>query len=90
MLKFIKNNFSDVPGLELPLPDMIDYVDFRVTFTINGQPYIQPADDPMINDTYQKLPMNLPTVSFFAITFNSERVSKNVKVRFVEEIPSYK
>ena len=50
------------PELELPLPDMIDYVDFRVTFTINGQPYIQPADDPMINDTYQKLPMNLPTV----------------------------
>ena len=50
--------------LDLPIPDMIDYVDFRVTFTINGQPYIQPADDPMINDTYQKLPMNLPTVSF--------------------------
>ena len=49
--------------LDLPIPDMIDYVDFRVTFTINGQPYIQPADDPMINDTYQKLPMNLPTVS---------------------------
>ena len=48
--------------LDLPLPDMIDFVDFRVTFTINGQPYIQPADDPMINDTYQKLPMNLPQV----------------------------
>jgi len=49
--------------LDLPIPDMIDFVDFRVTFTINGQPYIQPADDPMINDTYQKLPMNLPTLS---------------------------
>ena len=51
--------------LDLPLPDMIDFVDFRVTFTINGQPYIQPADDPMINDTYQKLPMNLPQVNIF-------------------------
>ena len=50
--------------LDLPIPDMIDFVDFRVIFTINGQPYIQPADDPMINDTYQKLPMNLPTVRF--------------------------
>merc|ERR1712106_1139229 len=45
------------------IPDMIDFVDFRVIFTINGQPYIQPADDPMLNDTYQKLPMNLPTLS---------------------------
>ena len=78
------------PELELPLPDMIDYVDFRVTFTINGQPYIQPADDPMINDTYQKLPMNLPTVSFFWITFSVGRVSKRVKVHCVEEILSYK
>ena len=78
------------PELELPLPDMIDYVDFRVTFTINGQPYIQPADDPMINDTYQKLPMNLPTVSFFAITFNLDTVLKIWKLHFVEEILSYK
>ena len=78
------------PELELPLPDMIDYVDFRVTFTINGQPYIQPADDPMINDTYQKLPMNLPTVSFSSITFNLDRVLEIWKLHFVEEILSYK
>ena len=42
------------PELELPLPDMID---FRVTVRVNGQPYIQLADDSMIeNDTFQKLP----------------------------------
>ena len=56
--------------LDLPLPDMIDFVDFRVTFTINGQPYIQPADDPMINDTYQKLPMNLPQVRSLFLSDN--------------------
>ena len=76
------------PELELPLPDMID---FRVTVRVNGQPYIQLADDSMIkNDTFQKLPMNLTTVSFYSITFNRERVSKNVKLLFVEEIRSYK
>ena len=74
--------------LELSLPDMID---FRVTVRVNGQPYIQLADDSMIkNDTFQKLPMNLTTVSFYSITFNRERVSKNVKLLFVEEIRSYK
>ena len=76
------------PELELSLPDMID---FRVTVRVNGQPYIQLADDSMIeNDTFQKLPMNLTTVSFYSITFNRERVSKNVKLLFVEEIRSYK
>ena len=77
-----------MPELELSLPDMID---FRVTVRVNGQPYIQLADDSMIeNDTFQKLPMNLTTVSFYSITFNRERVSKNVKLLFVEEIRSYK
>ena len=60
-----------MPELELSLPDMID---FRVTVRVNGQPYIQLADDSMIeNDTFQKLPMNLTTVSFYSITFNRER-----------------
>ena len=77
-----------MPELELSLPDMID---FRVTVRVNGQPYIQLADDSMIkNDTFQKLPMNLTTVSFYSITFDRERVSKNVKLLFVEEIRSSK
>ena len=77
-----------MPELELSLPDMID---FRVTVRVNGQPYIQLADDSMIkNDTFQKLPMNQTTVSFYSITFDRERVSKNVKLLFVEEIRSYK
>lgn len=66
--------------LDLPLPDMIDFVDFRVTFTINGQPYIQPADDPMINDTYQKLPMNLPQVSLL-LKVAHQRLTLQIRIQ---------
>jgi hypothetical protein len=32
------------PPSDIPIPDLIDLVDFRVTFTINGVPYQMPND----------------------------------------------
>ena len=34
----------------LPIPDLIEYVDFRVTFTLNGSIFTPPSDDPLKND----------------------------------------
>ena len=52
------------PPSELPIPDLIDLVDFRVTFTINGVPYQMPND--IIKDVVSEKPKlpNLARKSF--------------------------
>ena len=50
----------------LPVPDLIEYVDFRVTFTLNGHPVTR-SDESLIDyDDKLKLP-DLPSVSLRVI-----------------------
>ena len=70
------------PELEIPLPDMIDYVGFRVNPIFNP-PMIQWLMTPTKNCpwTYQRL-------VFISIVFSLEGMSKNVEMRLAEEILS--
>ena len=51
-------NILKVPK-DLPIPDLIDQVDFRVTFTINGVPYTPTKIEPDVEKV--KLP-DLPHI----------------------------
>ena len=52
------------------MPDLIEYVDFRVTFTLNGHPVTR-SDESLIDyDDKLKLP-DLPSVSLMSAKKNS-------------------